>query len=227
MSQAFPCSQMAIYPWPCPPPALGPAAAPPALPFPLLALLAAPPPAPLPALLPPPVLAPLGAPGPIPAASAIGGRATIESAKQIEATRSDVREYVVIMTGTPYYRNTTKNTSRANIFAREPPKCRAYRHHGLLIGMSGMPVNIFGCCSVEPTRSAPARPFQIARILSILQYRAGTRPAASSDMLRRSARCSACGARGATTMLPSWGGSHIGWRPFPSSDGLTSASDPP
>jgi len=41
-------------------------------------------------------------------------------------------------------------------------------------------------------------------------------PDASSDTLRRSARCSACGARGATTMLPSWGGSLIGWRPLPS-----------
>jgi hypothetical protein len=38
---------------------------------------------------------------------------------------------------------------------------------------------------------------------------------ASSDTPRRSARCSACGVGGATTMLPRWGGSDVGWRPFP------------
>lgn len=38
---------------------------------------------------------------------------------------------------------------------------------------------------------------------------------ASSDILRRAARCSACGRKGATLQHPSWGGSEIGFVPFP------------
>jgi len=38
---------------------------------------------------------------------------------------------------------------------------------------------------------------------------------ASSDMLRRSARCTYCGAKGATLMLPSWQDSTVGAAPFP------------
>jgi hypothetical protein len=38
---------------------------------------------------------------------------------------------------------------------------------------------------------------------------------ASSDMLRRCARCTRCGDRGATLMHPSWGGSNRGWQEFP------------
>jgi hypothetical protein len=41
-------------------------------------------------------------------------------------------------------------------------------------------------------------------------------PDASSDMLRRSARCTKCGRKGAALQYPSWAGSHIGWEPFPS-----------
>jgi hypothetical protein len=41
---------------------------------------------------------------------------------------------------------------------------------------------------------------------------------ASSDRLRASARCSRCGARGATLQHPSWGGREIGWTPFPVSE---------
>jgi hypothetical protein len=33
--------------------------------------------------------------------------------------------------------------------------------------------------------------------------------------LRRSARCAACGARGATLMLPSWGDTQVGFAAFP------------
>jgi hypothetical protein len=38
---------------------------------------------------------------------------------------------------------------------------------------------------------------------------------ASRDLLRRSARCGKCGRKGAALQHPSWGGSHIGWEPFP------------
>jgi hypothetical protein len=40
-------------------------------------------------------------------------------------------------------------------------------------------------------------------------------PDASSDTLRRSARCSKCGAKGATLMLPSWVSTTIGFALFP------------
>jgi hypothetical protein len=38
---------------------------------------------------------------------------------------------------------------------------------------------------------------------------------ASSDMLRRSARCSKCDHKGATLMLPSWVSTTVGFAPFP------------
>ena len=38
---------------------------------------------------------------------------------------------------------------------------------------------------------------------------------ASSDVLRRSARCSRCGMKGATLQHPSWMGSEVGFQPFP------------
>ena len=38
---------------------------------------------------------------------------------------------------------------------------------------------------------------------------------ASSDVLRRSARCARCGRRGATLQHPGHTGSHIGWMSFP------------
>jgi len=37
----------------------------------------------------------------------------------------------------------------------------------------------------------------------------------SSDKLRRSARCIACGHKGATIQRPSWGGTDVGFLPFP------------
>ena len=40
-------------------------------------------------------------------------------------------------------------------------------------------------------------------------------PDASSDLLRRSARCSRCGRKGATLQHPGWAGSDVGPRPFP------------
>ena len=40
-------------------------------------------------------------------------------------------------------------------------------------------------------------------------------PDASSDMLRRSARCTKCGRKGAVLQHPSWAGIHIGFEPFP------------
>jgi hypothetical protein len=38
---------------------------------------------------------------------------------------------------------------------------------------------------------------------------------ASSDRLRACARCTRCGARGASLQHPSWGGCEVGWMPFP------------
>jgi hypothetical protein len=38
---------------------------------------------------------------------------------------------------------------------------------------------------------------------------------ASSDMLRRHARCVVCGGRGATLQHPSWRNAVVGWQPFP------------
>jgi hypothetical protein len=40
-------------------------------------------------------------------------------------------------------------------------------------------------------------------------------PDASSDMLRRSARCQKCGHKGATLSHPSWIENGVGWLPFP------------
>jgi hypothetical protein len=40
-------------------------------------------------------------------------------------------------------------------------------------------------------------------------------PGASSDLLRRSARCTKCGRKGAVLQHPSWAGMHIGFEPFP------------
>jgi hypothetical protein len=45
----------------------------------------------------------------------------------------------------------------------------------------------------------------------IIRWRAD----ASSDVLRRSARCARCGHKGALLMRPSWIGSNIGFAPFP------------
>jgi hypothetical protein len=38
---------------------------------------------------------------------------------------------------------------------------------------------------------------------------------ASSDLLRNNARCTACGHKGATLSHPGWGGTHVGFLPFP------------
>jgi hypothetical protein len=43
-------------------------------------------------------------------------------------------------------------------------------------------------------------------------------PETSSDRLRRCARCSACGHKGATIQHPGWGGADIGFLPFPVSE---------
>jgi hypothetical protein len=40
-------------------------------------------------------------------------------------------------------------------------------------------------------------------------------PDASSDVLRRSARCSKCGRKGVALQHPSWAGMDLGWEPFP------------
>jgi hypothetical protein len=38
---------------------------------------------------------------------------------------------------------------------------------------------------------------------------------ASSDKLRRCARCTACGHKGATLQHPGWAGAQVGFQPFP------------
>jgi transposase len=63
-----------------------------------------------------------------------------------------------------------------------------------------------GCQNVQCLHTAPTA-------LAPLIMRWG--PDASSDRLRRSARCSRCGRRGATLQHPGWAGSEIGMRPFP------------
>jgi hypothetical protein len=40
-------------------------------------------------------------------------------------------------------------------------------------------------------------------------------PDASSDVLRRSARCTKCGRKGAVLQHPNWAGMRIGFEPFP------------
>jgi len=40
-------------------------------------------------------------------------------------------------------------------------------------------------------------------------------PDVSSDVLRRSARCTSCGHKGATLTHPSWAGLNVGFAPFP------------
>jgi len=40
-------------------------------------------------------------------------------------------------------------------------------------------------------------------------------PNTSSDKLRRSARCTACGHKGATIQHPGWGGQNVGFLSFP------------
>ena len=52
-------------------------------------------------------------------------------------------------------------------------------------------------------------------------------PNTPAAMLRRSARCSRCGAKGAGTMHPSWGDTNIGWHPFPVPRMAASAKDEP
>jgi len=43
-------------------------------------------------------------------------------------------------------------------------------------------------------------------------------PDASSDMLRRCARCNVCGHKGATLQGPGWKNGEVEWEPFPVDD---------
>ena len=61
--------------------------------------------------------------------------------------------------------------------------------------------------------NAPGCHASVAVALAPLIIRLG--PDASSDVLRRSARCSKCGGKGATLMLPSWGAMQMGLVGFP------------
>jgi hypothetical protein len=51
----------------------------------------------------------------------------------------------------------------------------------------------------------------LARAVRVIRWGAHT----SSDKLRRCARCTACGHKGATIQHPGWAGEHIGFMPFP------------
>jgi hypothetical protein len=44
-------------------------------------------------------------------------------------------------------------------------------------------------------------------------------PDASSDIVRRNARCSVCGGKGAVLIAPSWNSAARGWQAFPDGDG--------
>jgi hypothetical protein len=52
-------------------------------------------------------------------------------------------------------------------------------------------------------------PFACA--VAVIRWGAG----ASSDVLRHRARCTACGAKGATLQHPNWAGNDAGFPPFP------------
>jgi hypothetical protein len=64
-------------------------------------------------------------------------------------------------------------------------------------------------CNVLSQHSAP-----VAFAAAVIRWGA----AASSDVLRQRARCTACGGRGATLQHPSWAGETIGFLPFPVPD---------
>jgi hypothetical protein len=49
---------------------------------------------------------------------------------------------------------------------------------------------------------------------------------ASSDQVRRNARCAICRERGATLRLPSWGGLEVGIAPFPANRPVKRLSAP-
>jgi hypothetical protein len=51
----------------------------------------------------------------------------------------------------------------------------------------------------------------LACAVPVIRWGAGE----SSDKLRRCARCTVCGHKGATIQHPGWGGEHIGFMPFP------------
>jgi len=51
----------------------------------------------------------------------------------------------------------------------------------------------------------------LACAVAVIRWGAGE----SSDKRRRSARCTACGHKGATIQRPSWGGTVVGFLPFP------------
>lgn len=53
----------------------------------------------------------------------------------------------------------------------------------------------------------------VATALAPLIIRFG--PDASGDVIRKGARCQACGGKGAMLMHPSWVNTIVGWDPFP------------
>jgi hypothetical protein len=51
----------------------------------------------------------------------------------------------------------------------------------------------------------------LACAVPVIRWGAGT----STDKLRQCARCTACGRKGATLQHPGWGGTDVGFLPFP------------
>jgi len=66
-------------------------------------------------------------------------------------------------------------------------------------------------CWVVCERCLHRRP--VAFVLLIIRWG----PDASSDLLRRSTRCTKCGRKGTVLQHPSWAGMDLGWEPFPNS----------
>ena len=76
------------------------------------------------------------------------------------------------------------------------------------------------CTLAEMRKSAPWLWVYCARYnhgtpMTLAQFIIRWGPEASSDLLRKNARCIKCGHKGATLSHPGWGGSQTGFLPFP------------
>jgi hypothetical protein len=98
-----------------------------------------------------------------------------------------------------------------------PCGCSAVTNSGILVGMKTAPEaptleqlrRGTPWCWVVCERCLHRTP--VAFVPFIIRWG----PDASSDMLRRSARCTNCGRKGAVLQHPSWAGMDVGWEPIP------------